>query len=262
MSGNTDFKQWMEQRKGGKGSDDETDGAAGDWGSSLAGWQTDVAQQLHSYSSLLPDAGPLSAEYRTRVTHALALLALAGLFGVLAVVVGLPTLVLRPSKFVLCSTLCTLCVAASMVVLKRPSVFLAELTASAAHFAASPVAAAVSACSNVGGVSGGGDDEDGGHAPAPPSSSVTLLVLLLANCGTIYVTVAYHSYVLTLAASAAQLLAAAWFLLSAIPGGRAALLVLLKSGWFLFVRPCMAAGWGAFGLCWGCVTRGAAALFA
>jgi len=229
MSNKQDFSAWMEQRKGVKpnASDDEE---ADDWSASLAGWQQDAAAHLHSYSSLLPDSssGPLSAEYRGRLTNAICLLLLSALFGVLAVLIGLPTLLLKPSKFVLCSTLCTLCIAASMVVLKTPAVFLQELLVS------------VTSCS--------------ADRP-PPSTSISLLLMLLANVATIAVTVGYHSYMYTLAASGVQALAALYYLLSYLPGGLDSAGVLLRSAWFLVGRPLVYSARASLQLALGCLWR-------
>jgi hypothetical protein len=231
MSNKQDFAAWMEQRKAPKpnASDEEDD----DWSASLLGWQKDAAAHLHSYSSLLPDSstGPLSAEYRDRLTSAIYLLLLALLFGTLAVIIGLPTLLIKPSKFVLCSTLCSLCVAGSMVLLKGPTLYLQELLAQ------------LTACS----------------AENPPSSSaVSLLLVVITNGATIAVTVLYHSYLLTLVAAGLQALSLLFYLLSYIPGGSASAGVLLRSAWFLVGRPCIYSARAGLQFALGCLWRSVA----
>lgn len=64
--------------------------------------QNNLTNQLQELSGNLPEAGPLSAAFRQRATYAIYLLLASIAFGLLAVFVGLPTLLFRPAKFVLC----------------------------------------------------------------------------------------------------------------------------------------------------------------
>eukprot|EP01033_Poteriospumella_lacustris_P017739 gene17739-12707_t len=91
------------------------------------GLQDSMISQLQGFAQSLPEAGPLSESFRVRLTQAIYLLLGAAVFGVLTVIIGLPTLLVRPSKFVLCMTLTTGLAAGSVVVLQKPSVFFAKL---------------------------------------------------------------------------------------------------------------------------------------
>lgn len=141
-----DFSSWVEQRERA----DEEGGESSEGTSflgvnlpaslSLAGFRGQLSSvhenfsnQLQELSGTLPEAGPLSAAFRQRVTHAIYLLFAAAAFAVLAVFVGLPTLILRPAKFVICMTLSTLCLAGSVIVLQKPSVFVANLIKGDSH---------------------------------------------------------------------------------------------------------------------------------
>ena len=59
-----------------------------------------LGTQLLELSGSLPDAGPLSAAFRQRVQYAIYCLLGCVFFAILAIVIGLPTLILKPSKFV------------------------------------------------------------------------------------------------------------------------------------------------------------------
>ena len=127
------FASWMEQQQS---DDSKEDGSQfdftmfsvmGQFQSRLSSIQDNVTNQFQELSGSLPEAGPLSAAFRARVTNAVYLLLISAAFGILAVIVGLPTLVIRPSKFVICITLCTGFGAASVIVLQKPSVFLSNV---------------------------------------------------------------------------------------------------------------------------------------
>ena len=61
----------------------------------------------------------MSAAFRARVTNEVYLSLISAAFGILAVIVGLPTLVIRSSKFVICITLCKIrCIFSSSNVIK------------------------------------------------------------------------------------------------------------------------------------------------
>ena len=104
-----DFANWVDQRERGENGDEES--ASSSFLPSLASLnpmasigaiQENFSNQLQELSGSLPEAGPLSAAFRQRATYAIYLLLASIAFGLLAVFVGLPTLLFRPAKFVLC----------------------------------------------------------------------------------------------------------------------------------------------------------------
>lgn len=101
---------------------------SGGYFSQMVAIRDSFATQLQDMTEALPEAGPLSAAYRERLLNSIYLLFASVLFGVLAIFIGLPTLVLRPSKFVICLSLSTLLAASSVIVMQKPSVFLTNLT--------------------------------------------------------------------------------------------------------------------------------------
>ena len=183
-----DFANWVDQRERGENGEEETSSffptlASLNPMASIGAIQENFANQLQELSGSLPEAGPLSAAFRQRASHAIYLLFAAAGFGVLAVFIGLPTLILRPAKFVICMTLSTLCLAGSVIVLQKPSVFIANL------------------------VKGG------------PSQAAPVVVLLVSLLCTTYVTVFIHKYLAVLFAGALQLLCMVYYLASFVPGG-------------------------------------------
>ena len=154
---------------------------------------------------MLPDAGPLSAEFRQRVKYAVYLIIVSAIFGMFAIVIGLPTLIIRPSKFVICMTLSTLSAAASMIVLQKPSVFLSNLL----------------------------------KEPIKSGPIVSLLVTMLL---TGYITIFVNRYLLVLLAAGAQVICMLWYLSSYVPGGQTGLKMLLKATYVLVstaLMPCI-----------------------
>lgn len=158
----------------------------------LGSIQESFVGQLQDLAGSLPDAGPLSSAYRTRLLHAIYLLGAAIAFAILTVVIGIPTLVLRPSKFVLCLTLTTVFAASSVIVMQRPSVFISELFA-------------------------------GGINRVLPVG-----LLAFSTLFTFYSTIFVHRYIVTLAAGAVQTACLLFYLASFIPGGTKGLLVILR----------------------------------
>ena len=205
MSKGGNFSSWVEQQRN---SELVGDGEQGDSPSilgQLSAIQDNFTNQLSELSGSLPDA-PLSASFRTRVRHSIYLIGISLVFGVLAIVVGLPTLVLRPAKFVICMTLCTLSGAGSVIILQKPSVFLYSLL-------------------------------NGGFKNAIP------VVLLFASMlFTVYATVFIHKYIIVIFAGCIQMLCMAFYLASFIPGGSRGLVVLLKMGYAVLrtaLSPCI-----------------------
>ena len=186
-----DFANWVDQRERGENGDDEESASSSFLPSlsslnpmaSIGAIQENFSNQLQELSGSLPEAGPLSAAFRQRASHAIYLLFAAVGFGILAVFIGLPTLILRPAKFVICMTLSTLCLAGSVIVLQKPSVFLTNL------------------------VKGG------------PTQAAPVVVLLISLLATTYVTIFIHKYLAVLFAGAMQLLCMVYYLASFVPGG-------------------------------------------
>jgi hypothetical protein len=192
-----------------KGSDDDDSGSLlGNFAvwTQFSAIQDSFVGQMQELSGSLPDAGPLSSAYRARLMNAIYLLVAAVGFAVLAVVVGLPTLVVRPSKFVLCLTLATLSATGSVIVMQKPTVFLQELL--------------------TGGV----------------SKKLPVALLMLSALFTLYVTVFIHKYVMILAAGGMQCLCLLFYLASFIPGGMKGLTVILRMAYAVLstaMKPCL-----------------------
>lgn len=201
------FAAWMEQQQSEDDNKDENSGGFDFTVFSVMGQlsaiQDNVTTQFQELSGSLPEAGPLSAAFRTRITHAVYLLIASAGFGLLAVIVGLPTLVIRPSKFVICITLCTGLGAASVIVMQKPSVFLANLI--------------------KGGV----------------QTSLPLILLLFSVLLTLYVTIFVHKYLVVLAAGCGQIFFMLYYLASFIPGGSKGLQILLRTA-FMIIKTALA----------------------
>jgi len=190
MSGN--FSQWVEQQKeGGKGAEDSQGFLLGQ----LNQVQDSLSTQYQDLAGVLPDAnGYTGYEFRQRMTNAIYLLLASIGFAALAIFVGLPTIVLKPGKFVFCISMCTLCAICSVVVLQRPSVYIASLV-------------------------------EGGLA-----TSLPIILLLFSILWTLYVAIFVHKYVYLVLAGGVQSLMIFYYLSSFIPGGKQGLILLLKSG--------------------------------
>jgi hypothetical protein len=181
MTSNQSFSAWNDQRQKKESGTDDTSGSSS-W-FLFSTMQDSFVNQMQDLYGILPDAGPLSAEFRGRLMNAVYLLIGAIIFALLAVFIGIPTLLLRPSKFVFCLTLATLLAASSVIVLQKPSIFISNLWA-------------------------------GGITQAVP-----VLLLFTSVLFTFYVTVFYHRYSLTLFAGVVQVVCLVIYLASFIPGG-------------------------------------------
>jgi hypothetical protein len=168
-----------------------TDESASLW-SQVTSLQDSMITQLQGFSESLPEVGPLSESFRKRLVNAVYLLLGACFFGVLTVVIGIPTIVIRPSKFVICITLTTLLAASSVIVIQKPSVFFSKM------------------------LSGG------------VMNALPFICLIVTELVTLYVTIFIHKYVAILAAAAIQVLALLYYLSSFIPGGTAGLSLILR----------------------------------
>jgi hypothetical protein len=198
---NSSFGAWVNQRN--KSGDDEEEEVS--LLGQFASIQDGFAAQMNEMAGALPNSGPLSADFRERLSTSVHLLMASIGFLVLGLLVGLPTVVLKPSKFIMCMTLSTLLGAASVVVMRKPAVFLQELV-------------------------------------AQPVESIPLIALLLASLFTVYVTVVVHQYVAILMAGMLQIFCMLWYISTFIPGGRAGLNVLLKTAFFMArasLTPCI-----------------------
>lgn len=173
----------------------------------LGGLQDSMISQLQGLGGSLPEAGPLSESFRIRLTQAVYLLLASAVFAVLTVIIGLPTLLVRPSKFVLCITLTTVLAASSVIVIQKPSVFFSKLLSGAF------------------------------------SESAPFITLILTEFLTLYVTIFVHKYVAVLICACLQLLALLYYLSCFIPGGTAGLSLILRMSFTIastLLRPIIA----------------------
>jgi hypothetical protein len=187
------FSDWLENQKAAQDAEDSAPKDNVSYFGHLYLAQENLTNQLQGLSGSLPEAGPLSASFRNRVTNAVYLLAASGVFALLTVFVGLPTLLIRPTKFVLCMTISTLLAASSVIVMQKPSVF----------------------CSNL--LTGG------------VSSSAPVVLLLCSVLFTLYVSIFVHTYLSVVFAGGVQLTCLLYYLASFVPGGSAGLKILLQT---------------------------------
>jgi Got1/Sft2-like family len=204
MSKGSEFSSWLSQQKNAELVGDVEEGGT----MSLLGPLTFSAMQdgLMNQVSVVTGSLPDPAAFRNRIKYVIYLLGISIIFALLAVFIGLPTLVLRPAKFVICMTLCTLSAAGSVIVLQAPSVF----------------------CSNL---------LKGGLLNALP-----VILLLFSMIFTIYATIFVHKYIIVIFAGAGQLLCLAFYLASFIPRGSKGLIVLLRMGYVILstaMMPCI-----------------------
>jgi hypothetical protein len=197
MNRSSGFAAWLEQQKAveNEGEPQETVSIFSQFGAI----QDSFTNQLQEMSGVLPEAGAMSSAFRARMVQAIYLLAASGAFALLTVFVGLPTLLVRPTKFVICLSLSTLLAASSVVVMQKPSVFMAGLVA-------------------------GGVEKSGPVA-----------LLAMSMLFTLYISIFVHRYMAVIFAAGVQLLCLLFYLAFFIPGGTAGVVVLLKTT-YLVVR--------------------------
>jgi len=196
MSGNSGsaFSDWLERQKAAENAErNAPDEEKQSMFSQFASIQDNFTNQLQDMSGSLPEAGPLSASFRNRITNAIYLFIASGVFAVLAIVIGLPTLIVRPIKFVMCMTLSTLLAASSVIVMQTPAVFMKNLTS--------------------GGV----------------TNALPVVLLLASMVFTLYVTIFVHKYLSIIFAGALQMLCMLYYLASFIPGGTDGVIVLVRT---------------------------------
>jgi hypothetical protein len=168
--------------------------------------QENLTNQLQDLSGTLPEAGPLSAAFRQRLTHAIYLLIASGIFVALAILIGLPTILLRPTKFVICISLATLLAAASVIVIQKPSVFLSNLM-------------------------------KGNPANTAPVAGLGFSLFL-----NFYIAIFVHRYIYVLIAGCLQVLCLFYYLATFIPGGTKGLNIILKACYLVVsaaMKPCI-----------------------
>ena len=168
--------------------------------------QENVTNQLQELSGSLPEAGPLSASFRQRLTHAIYLLIASGVFFALTIIVGLPSILIRPTKFVVCLSIATILAAGSVILIQKPSIFLSNLIS-------------------------------GNAANSAPVVGLGISLLF-----TLYVSIFVHRYVYVLAAGGLQVASLLYYLATFIPGGTKGLSILLKAAYLIVstaMKPCI-----------------------
>lgn len=203
MSGNKDFSKWLKEREEVPGSADQE---AFSFFTQVTSIQLGVSRQMSELSGSLPDANALTgAEFRDRVSKAVYLLLASVGCGCLAFFVGLPTIVLRPAKFVVFMSLSTLLAIGSVVVLQTPAAFMSDL------------------------IEGGVE------------KSLPFMALAVTQLATLYVAIFVHKYIYIIIFGGCTVLSILYYLSSFIPGGTKGLQILLRSGWDLIsaaLMPC------------------------
>ena len=197
MSGKQDFSKWLKEREGGN---EEAVSFLGQIGAI----QFNVSSQMQELSGALPDANSLTGvQFRERVSKAVYLLIASVGCALLAVFVGLPTVVLRPAKFVVFMSLTTLFATCSVIVLQTPASFFKDIF-------------------------------DGGVEKIMPFG-----ILLFSQLLTLYIAIFVHKYIYTIAFGVLQVLSILYYLASFIPGGTKGLEILLRSGYAMVDTACV-----------------------
>jgi hypothetical protein len=206
-TGKSSFADWLSDQQADDSDGDKEEGANSFTLSGLinqvSALQDNVTSQMQELSGTLPEAGPLSAAFRKRVTHSVYLLLAAVFFACMAILVGLPLILLRPSKFVICITLSTGFAAASVIVLQTPKTFIGNLKSKGI------------------------------------TKSLPVIYLISSVIFTMFVAIFHGQYLFILAAGCIQVTSMLYYLSSFVPGGWVGLKVLLKSG-YLIVRTTLA----------------------
>lgn len=199
MNNKANFSHWLEQQKHKDGIDENEYSMFG----TIAGITDGFSAQMLELQGSLPDVNGLTgAAFRERMTYSIYLLLASVGCGILAVVVGLPTIALKPAKFVVFMSLSTLCSVGSVIVMQKPSDFFSSVV-------------------------------EGGFEKSFP------IVLLIASLlVTLYVAIFVHEYIYTIIAGAMQVVCILYYLSSFIPGGQRGLMVLLRTGWAVVSAAC------------------------
>ena len=189
------FSQWAEEkhRQDRVANGEEEDEESASFLGRFSSFQNDIATQLEGLSGALPD-NVMSEAFRARIKNSIFLFLAAIFFTVMAVFVGIPTIVLKPAKFVTCIAMATLCIILAIAVMQKPEVFVKSLFS-------------------------------GGIVNALP-----FLLLVTSLVGTIYVTIFHQSYLNTIASLVFLSVSMIFFMASFIPGGTKGLQVLARAG--------------------------------
>jgi hypothetical protein len=201
MNNKANFSHWLEQQKhkDGKGGESSEYSMFG----TIAGITDGFSAQMLELQGSLPDVNGLTgAAFRERMTYSIYLLLASVGCGILAVVVGLPTIALKPAKFVVFMSLSTLCSIGSVIVMQKPSEFFASVI-------------------------------EGGFEKSFP-----IVLLITSLLVTLYVAIFIHEYIYTIVAGAMQVVCILYYLSSFIPGGQKGLMVLLRTGWAVVSAAC------------------------
>lgn len=198
MSGN--FGAWVEERERLRNGDPEVaQQNSSVWQSamdSLSSVQDGFVQQMADIQGVLP-SDLTARQLRTRLKNSVLLFLASIGFFLLAVFIGLPVLVLRPHKFTFCMSMGTILMLASGVALSGPSAFCQDILRN-------------------------------------PSKGATPAFVFMCTVLTIYVTIAWRSYIAVVCVLTLQIIAIVGFLISFIPGGERGLRLLLRSSISLF----------------------------
>jgi Got1/Sft2-like family len=205
-SSSSSFSSWMNQQNNLEAGSTapEEEGETTSLLSQLKGFNDGLATQLMDLSGSISDA----AGFKQRLAYSIYCLLGSIFFAILAIFIGLPTLILKPSKFVLCITISTILAISSIVILQKPSVFIRSIF-------------------------------EAGIIRALP-----ILCLFLSFIFTIYTAVFVHRfrYFAVIFAAGIQATCIMWYISSFIPGGQAGLLVLLRMSYMLVytaMQPCL-----------------------
>lgn len=164
--------------------------------------QDSVTNQFQELSGSISE-GPLGASFRTRILYSVYLLIAAVVMATLAIMVGLPTIILRPAKFVVLITLSTIFGASSVIVMQSPSVFWANFL------------------------------------NAEWEKKLSVVSLCISLLFTLYAAIVVHTYACVVFTGVIQCLCMLYYLSSFVPGGQKGLTVLLKTG-LMLVKTAMA----------------------
>ena len=206
-SSSSSFSAWLESQKNADIEDDSRGDETISLFSQFGAIQDGFANQLSELSGSLADGGPLNAAFRDRFKQSIYLLLISALFAALAVFIGLPTILLRPAKFVVCLTLSTVFAAASVIVMQTPKAYFTSIL----------------------------QDES-------PKKKLSLIALFASIFFTLYCALFIHKYLYIVFSGCIQGLCLLYYLAIFIPGGSKGLNVLLWTGYQLLstaMQPCL-----------------------
>lgn len=194
MKNDNNFSNWLSkhQEQDNLLNNPSNNSQVNDAASYLNSFQDSLINQFQDLTGTLPEVGPLSSSYRQRMLNSIYFLILGIIFLILAIFVGLPTIFLKPAKFIICITFSTFFFIFSMITLKTWKSFLILLM-------------------------------NGNMEYVAPFFS-----LVLSSFFTIYIVVFKSFYIYIIAITIIQLASLIFFLSTFIPGGTKGLLMVLK----------------------------------